>query len=240
MSAGQHRPARSPKQPGRPRGRRRLFAVAVALVSATIVAGCGRGRVRTQASIEALAADPARDAWQLPAEVLARAGVTAGARVADYGAGDGYWLPHLARAVAPTGSVIAIEFDAALVAGLRGKVRASGLTTVAVHQAEEGELPGSQPLDRVLLLDSYGALAEPVGTLERLRSRLAPGGALVVLGHRVDAAIPGPPLPERLDVETIVAEARGAGFGEPSLREDLARQWLVVLPLAAAPTAPPP
>src|SRR5687768_11972297 len=47
--------------------------------------------------------DPARDAWQKPAELVAALGLKPGAVVADVGAGTGYFERHLAAAVGPTG-----------------------------------------------------------------------------------------------------------------------------------------
>lgn len=206
----------------------RLLSILSVFAGLLVCAGCGRGKVRTRASIEALAADPARDAWQKPDDLLAAAHVQAGQQVVDLGAADGYLVPHLSRVVGPEGVVVAVEFEADLVEKLRARLAGSKLANVRVHQVEEGALPGSGLYDSVVLLDSYGALAEPVGTLERMRARVKYGGTLVVVGHRPDEAVPGPPLEERLDAETVTAEARGAGWGEPIEQKELARQWMLI------------
>lgn len=207
-----------------------LVVAALLCLFALATTGCTRrGRTRTRASIEALAADPARDGWQQPAQLLQLAGIGEGELVVDWAAGDGYLLPHLSTAVGATGSVVAVELEGELVQKLRARVAASKLGNVSVHEVNEGELPGNASFDAIVMLDSYGALAEPVGTLERLRGRLKVGGRLVVVGHKLDETVPGPPMDERLDVETIVAEARGAGFGEPRRVESLPRQWMVVV-----------
>src|SRR5262245_19415727 len=52
--------------------------------------------------------DPKRDAWQKPAAVVDALGLTAGMRVADIGAGTGYFSRYLAAAVGPTGAVFAV------------------------------------------------------------------------------------------------------------------------------------
>ncbi len=230
----------SPLRGGRERRQQsaatRLWVFA-ALALSLSMSGCARrGKVRTRASIEALAADPARDVWQLPDQVLSAAGVGPGSVVVDWGSGDGYLLPHLAAAVGPDGLVFAVEFEADLVEKLRARVQASTLSNVSVHAVAEGELPGTGQFDRILMVDAYGELAEPVGSLERMRGRLKPGGLLVVVGHKPDAAIPGPPMQERLDTETVIAEARGAGFGEAKALDLLPRQWLLLLP-GDSPTA---
>ncbi len=228
--------ARSPWSATPGRSLPTLVALVLLCALALGLGGCGRrGRTRTRASIEALAADPARDSWQQPAQLLQLAGIDQGKVVVDWASGDGYLLPHLSAAVGATGSVVAVELESDLVQKLRARVAASKLGNVSVHEVHEGELPGSGSFDAIMMLDSYGALAEPVGTLERLRGRLKVGGVLVVVGHKLDESVPGPPLDERLDVETIVAEARGAGFGEPRRVESLPRQWMVVLPNEPAP-----
>ena len=60
--------------------------------------------------------DPARDEWQKPAFVVERLGVRAGMRVADLGAGTGYFSRYLSRAVAASGTVYAVDTEPKLVA----------------------------------------------------------------------------------------------------------------------------
>ena len=51
--------------------------------------------------------DPARDAWQKPEELVKALGLAPGDRVADIGAGTGYFERWLARAVGLRGTVLA-------------------------------------------------------------------------------------------------------------------------------------
>jgi SAM-dependent methyltransferase len=67
------------------------------------------------------------DLWQ-------RAGIVAGAQVADVGCGPGALLPALAGAVGPTGRVIAIDADPRALAAARALVAASGQANVTVRQ----------------------------------------------------------------------------------------------------------
>jgi predicted methyltransferase len=57
--------------------------------------------------------DPARAAWQKPAEVVAALGLEPGMVVADVGAGTGYFMRLLATAVGPRGTVFAAEVEPA-------------------------------------------------------------------------------------------------------------------------------
>src|SRR5688500_5429049 len=52
---------------------------------------------------------PERDRWQQPERIVRALGLRPGDTVADVGAGSGYLLPYLSRAVGPTGTVYAEE-----------------------------------------------------------------------------------------------------------------------------------
>jgi len=55
--------------------------------------------------------DPSRDAWQKPKEVIEKLAIAPGSRVADIGAGGGYFTWYLAEAVGAEGAVYAVEID---------------------------------------------------------------------------------------------------------------------------------
>src|SRR5436309_10434862 len=63
--------------------------------------------------------DPARDAYQKPGEVVRALRIRPGMRVADIGAGTGYFSGHLSAAVGPTGAVFAADTEPELVRHLR-------------------------------------------------------------------------------------------------------------------------
>jgi predicted methyltransferase len=52
-----------------------------------------------------------REAWQRSDDIVAALALTAGSRVADVGAGDGFFTLRLARAVGPEGLVLAVDID---------------------------------------------------------------------------------------------------------------------------------
>src|SRR6185295_9822250 len=63
--------------------------------------------------------DPARDAWQKPAELVAALRLARGMTVADLGAGTGYFERWLSQAVGTEGTVLAADPEPAMVAQLR-------------------------------------------------------------------------------------------------------------------------
>ena len=63
--------------------------------------------------------DPKRDAWQRPDDVITALELRPGMRVADLGAGTGYFSRRLSQAVGPTGTVFAVDPEPNLVGYLR-------------------------------------------------------------------------------------------------------------------------
>ncbi|WP_437548021.1 SAM-dependent methyltransferase [Sorangium sp. So ce367] len=97
---------------------------------------------------------PERDAWQKPAEVIAAMRLAPGMRVADLGAGTGYFLPHLSRAVGPTGAVIGLDIERDM-----GRYMEDGRNDARRRSGTDGGGPGRagavlpRPPPRALVID---------------------------------------------------------------------------------------
>ncbi|HTE53735.1 MAG TPA: class I SAM-dependent methyltransferase [Kofleriaceae bacterium] len=135
----------------------------------------------------------AYDRWRRPEVVLAALRLADGQRVADVGAGIGYFTPLLATAVGPRGQVVATDIDPRALSALSALAqRASELTgeksrgaaPIEVRQVEAGD-PGLEPgrYDRILVAQVDHLLADRVDYLRRLRAALAPGGLVVVVNR---------------------------------------------------------
>jgi predicted methyltransferase len=74
--------------------------------------------------------DPVRDEWQKPQEIIRALGIAPGMKVADVGAGTGYFSAHLSKAVGATGSVLAVEVEPNLVVHLRERAQAEATANV--------------------------------------------------------------------------------------------------------------
>jgi ubiquinone/menaquinone biosynthesis C-methylase UbiE len=123
-----------------------------------------------------------RDRWQQPERVIAALELRTGERVADVGAGSGYFTFRLAEAVGPDGVVYAVDTDAAMVAYLRERARAAGARNVDVIQATPAD-PGIPPGGVGLLFTSntYHHLDDPVAYFRDARRHLRPGGRVAIL-----------------------------------------------------------
>ena len=126
-----------------------------------------------------------RDGWELPGRVLAAIPVERGARVADVGAGEGYFTWKLADAVGPDGRVWSVEVSDALVAKLEEGAAQRRLANVTVQRGEfaDPKLPDAG-IDVVLLSSVFHHIDDRVAYMTRLRSDLAPGGRVAILEPR--------------------------------------------------------
>ena len=125
-----------------------------------------------------------RDAWQHPAEVVAALALPPGARVADLGAGGGYFTFRLAQAVGPEGRVYAVDVDRDMIDYLRARAADEGAANVQTIEAaaEDPLLPGGT-IDLVFTCNTYHHLPDRVAYLQRLRPALAPGGRVAVIDY---------------------------------------------------------
>jgi ubiquinone/menaquinone biosynthesis C-methylase UbiE len=177
--------------------------------------------VGTVAGAFALAASvlagQSRDAWQRPDDVIAALALSSGSRVADVGAGDGFFTGRLARAVGPEGRVLAVDVQPKMIELLKLLVEKEQLANVDVIRGESADprLPAAS-LDAVLIVNAYHEMTEHGAILEHIRKALRPSGRLVIVepitdrlrhesrGAQVKA--------HELAPEYVVGELHSAGF----------------------------
>jgi ubiquinone/menaquinone biosynthesis C-methylase UbiE len=172
--------------------------------------------------------DPARDAWQMPAEVVARLELRAGMTVADVGAGTGYFMPYLSRAVGPQGRVLALDVEPDMVRYLGERAAREALSNVQARVVAVDD-PGlaSGSVDRILIVDTWHHIPNRVIYAKKLGKALSPGGALAIVDFTIEAKH-GPPPHHRLPPEEVVKELTQAGLAATIVAEDLPEQYIVV------------
>jgi SAM-dependent methyltransferase len=170
--------------------------------------------------------DPARDEWQMPARVVSAFALRPGQIVADIGAGTGYFTVRLARdAAAP--KVYAVDIEPSMVEYVRKRAAREGLKNiVAVQAASEGtNLP--EPVDVVLIVDTYHHIPNRVAYFTALKKLMKPSARLAIVDFRKGAP-EGPPEEFRFTPDQISAELGRAGFTLQAQHEFLPRQNFLV------------
>jgi ubiquinone/menaquinone biosynthesis C-methylase UbiE len=175
--------------------------------------------------------DPERDAWQRPDEVIALMQLRPGMIVADLGAGTGYFLSHLSRAVGPEGRVLALDVEPNMVEHMRARVAREGLANVEVRlvQADDPGLSDGA-VQRILVINTWHHIANRADYAHKLARSLdaesSGGGAVVVVDFTAESPH-GPPPPARLAPEVVVSELQGA-LHPHLLEEELPYQYVVL------------
>jgi arsenite methyltransferase len=177
----------------------------VALTALSLVLGCGAWKRQAYEGF-------GRDGWQKPDEVVALLDVAPGDRVADIGAGGGYFTFRLADAVGDTGRVYAVDVDDDMLDYLRERTAEEGRKNVEVVRGEFGDplLPDGA-IDLAFTCDTYHHLSDRVAYFSKLRTDLAPGARIAILDFNgtsgfakwFDHATPK---------QTILDELSAAGF----------------------------
>lgn len=172
--------------------------------------------------------DPTRDQWQHPEEMIAALGLRPGATVADIGAGTGYMVAHLSRAVGKSGTVLAIDTEAAMVEYLSKRSSDLGPAKVVVQKVGPND-PQLKPasMDAVLTLDTWHHITEHDAYAKKVYKGLKRGGRFTVVDYDVDAKV-GPPQAMRLRTEQVTQQLEAAGFRVEVMRERMPRHYMIV------------
>lgn len=157
-----------------------------------------------------------RDSWQRVPEVMAALAIGTGSRVADVGAGTGYFTSHLAREVGADGRVYAVEISESELSRLSRLAEDEGLDNIEVVRGETDDPRlQAQSLDAVLVVDAYHEMIEYEAMLAGMYSALRAGGRLVILDLAPSdgsTSRDGQVDRHRIGIDLVEQEVRAAGF----------------------------
>lgn len=156
---------------------------------------------------------PDRDGWQRPDRIMDALGIADASRVADVGAGAGWFTIRLARRVGPQGLVYAEDVQQEMLNAISRRVQREGLANVrpVLGRGSDPRLPAGS-MDAVLIVDAYHEIEDRVALLANVAEALKPQGKVGIIDFRVEGGGPGPALDERVDPDAVVADARRAGL----------------------------
>ena len=147
-------------------------------------------------------------------------------RIADIGAGSGYFTSRLSPRV-PRGKVLATDIQPEMLEILSRRIREEGLTnvqTVLGRIDDTGLEPSS--VDLILLVDVYHEFDHPWEMLVSMRNALKPNGLVAIAEYRAnDPMVPIKPL-HTMSAEQVILEFELAGFTLEDVKTDLPWQRL--------------
>jgi len=174
---------------------------------------------------------PDRAAWQKPDQIMDALGIADGSKVADIGAGAGWFTIQLARRVGPNGVVYAEDVQRQMLEAIRRRVSREGLQNVQTvfGTSTVANLPKGA-LDAILGVDVYPEVDDRVALLRNLSLALKTNGRIGVVNYKPGGGGPGPAPNEGVRVESAAVEADAKAAGLRVLaRENLPFQYLIVL-----------
>lgn len=169
-----------------------------------------------------------RDSWQHPERVIESLSITPGQRVADLGAGGGYFTFRLASAVGPAGVVYALDVDPGMTAFLERSAAEGHHTNVDVMLIDPVEPELSDVgLDLIFSCNTYHHLKERVAYFKRLKRYLNPEGRVAIIDHKPEGWFQRL-FPHSSRSETIRSEMAAAGYRLQSDHGYLPKQSFLV------------
>jgi ubiquinone/menaquinone biosynthesis C-methylase UbiE len=205
------------------------------LTGAAIMAAAGA--LAGQGAASATEAD--REQWQKVPEIFAAMRISAGSRVADLGAGSGFFTVRLARAVGTGGRVFAVDINPNMVRDLRERAAREGLAHVEVIAGTDADPRLPAPLDAVLIVNAYHEMDDHQAILERIRQTLTLEGRLVIVEPIARAREKTARAEQRTNHEIsmnyVLEDLQQAGFSVIERRErfvenllDRDTEWMIV------------
>lgn len=124
-------------------------------------------------------------AFSDPRQILDRFGVHEGQKVADLGAGSGFYTFAVAKLVGGAGTVYAVEVQSEVLARLANQARAEHITNVHFIHADMEQLGGTKiaehSVDSALICNVLFQVEDRPGFLNEVRRILKPGGRALLV-----------------------------------------------------------
>lgn len=157
--------------------------------------------------------NPERTRLLPPEDLLRRAGLGSGMRVADVGCGPGFFTLPAARIVGPQGRVYALDISPEMLGAVKDKVQAAGLPQVEIVHSGEGEIPlPDGAVDFALLAFVLHEAVDAPQLAGEVSRVLADRGRILLLEWEKREMPTGPPVGDRLAADVSAEVLRRAGL----------------------------
>jgi ubiquinone/menaquinone biosynthesis C-methylase UbiE len=171
--------------------------------------------------------DPARAAYQKPAEVVAVLRIAEGARIADIGAGSGYFSVPFVRAVGDKGAVYAIDIEPGMVEHLKTRAKTEHAASLKAVLAKPDDPSIPEPVDLVFICDTWHHLEKHGAYLAKVSKSLRPNARIVIVDYQKRDLPVGPPVEMKVSEDDVVKTFADAGFRLARKHEFLPYQYFL-------------
>ena len=172
---------------------------------------------------------PERASEEQPHLVIEALEIEPGQTVADLGAGSGYYSFRIAPLVGPTGKVLAIDIEPAMLEAISERARRERIANVTTVRSSvrDPNLP-PRSVDLLFMVDVYHELEFPYEVMTQVRAALKPDGRVALIEYRAeDPDVLIKPL-HKMSERQVRREMQAAGFKHVKTVRTLPLQHLIV------------
>jgi len=170
-----------------------------------------------------------RETEEQPQLVIDALEIKPGQTIADLGAGSGYYSFRIAPLVGPTGRVLAIDIEPAMleaVAQRATREHVANIRPVLCSERDPNLAPHS--VDLLFMVDVYHELEYPYEVMAKVRAALRPGGRVALIEYRAeDPEVQIKPV-HKMSERQVRREMQAAGFKHVKTVRTLPLQHLIV------------
>jgi ubiquinone/menaquinone biosynthesis C-methylase UbiE len=172
---------------------------------------------------------PERDRLQKPGEVVGALKLRPTDRVADIGAGTGYFTRRFAGA-AREGTIFAVDIEPNMLRYVAKRAHTEGQRNIVpVLALPESPMLAPGSVDLIFICNTIHHIENRPAYYRLLRESLSKGGRLAIVDFRKDATLEeGPPPEMRLDRGDLERELSQAGFRLSEEHEFLEHQYFLI------------
>jgi len=152
--------------------------------------------------------DVEREKWQKPDSVLAKLGNLEGKKIADIGAGSGYFSRRMAQKGA---SVLALDIDDQFLNYIDSLSHDSLDITTRIVPFDSPQLDSSE-VDAVIIVDTYHHIENRYDYFRDVWRGMKAGGQLLIVDFKKKDTPHGPPTEMRIEGFEVMRELQKAGF----------------------------
>ena len=152
--------------------------------------------------------NPERDQWQKPDLVIEKLGDIKGKKIADIGAGTGYFSRRLAQKGA---SVLALDIDEQFLNFINTH-SSDSLTIVTRKIPFNSPQLDSAEVDAVIVVDTYHHIENRYDYFRDVWRGMKAGGQLMVVDFKKKKTPHGPPTEKRVEGFDVMRELQKTGF----------------------------